>query len=223
MIGASQSIFLDATVLHQKTQRDWVVLLTVDRKITQPPYKVLWSWDVLAEAIATLRDRKPTIQERALGEWADALVTHPTLREGKVVGYDPKSWPCPPGDEHDHHVVAAAAHGGASYLLTSDKRLLEWDVPAEMPFEVWTPDELLQLLDERDPALLDRRLVDEVEYRKKHEEADWEQGKLGAIKALVEADMGGLAHRLCQRHGVALPAAEVDLGTAGPADEAAKS
>lgn len=67
-------VFLDADVIHSKTLRDWIGLLYTHESLSEPPFDVHWSEDVLAEAevvtpdvfFALVAETHPALVDRAI-------------------------------------------------------------------------------------------------------------------------------------------------------------
>lgn len=107
--------FLDANVLFPAAMRS--VLLELARKKT---FRLLWSERVHEEWTRNLAQRFPNIP-------AEKIVRLRALMEGyvndaTVTGYEPLMSALSLPDPDDHHVLAAAIHGGASIIVTSNLR-----------------------------------------------------------------------------------------------------
>jgi predicted nucleic acid-binding protein len=160
MAGAIGRVFLDANVLYSRTVRDWLGLLYID-EVFEPPFHAFWSEDVLAEAMYHLRQNNPTwdgakvalVRDRIAGTFEDGRVTDFVV-DGSYRGPDHK----------DAHVHAACVACRADYLLTENRRDFPQDLADEVPYEVLTPDEFLQLIDDASPWLVDRAVQKQIAY-----------------------------------------------------------
>jgi predicted nucleic acid-binding protein len=144
MDEAPLSVFVDANIIRSKCLIDWVTLCAIQEL---PLYHVRWSEDVLAEAQYSWRRRYPGLHERAIGIQLDRFRRFHAA--GRVIGYDPQDYPRPASDEHDWHVLAAAAHAQVDILLTNDANAFTSEY-VQGRFEVQKADEfLLMVLDHR--------------------------------------------------------------------------
>lgn len=137
-------VFVDATVLVSRTQRDW---LFHARVVTQGGmFSLQTSDDVLNEALARLRDRNP--------RWDGGVFTQ--VRRNVFAVFDevltdfPGDVDFPGTDDGDVHVHAAALAAESTMLLTSDKGFLELRDTADLglPYEPIDPDSFFVLLDD---------------------------------------------------------------------------
>jgi hypothetical protein len=135
-------VFVDATVIFSRTHRDW--LLAARTVTAGGMFALQSSEDVLNEALARLRDANPRwdggvfakVRRNVYDVFDDVLSEFP----GDV------DWPGI--DDGDIHVHAAALHGGASMLLTSDNGLLSLADLPDVPYEPVSPDEFFTLVDD---------------------------------------------------------------------------
>lgn len=105
--------------------------------------------DVVAEAVARWRDRRPTAQGAVTARMAQNLRTLCTVQED----YDPSiEWPG--SDDGDRHVHAAAVACGAGYLVTGDRGFhdLPDSAKASLPYSIYGPDEFLVLVAAQSPG-----------------------------------------------------------------------
>lgn len=156
-------IFIDANVIYSKTVRDWLGLLYTDTSSDFPPFDVSWSEDVLAEALASLRDDHP--------EWDGGMVAN--VREkiagffegGCVRDYDVVGSNFRGSDPGDAHVHAAAIASLSDYLVTSNVSDLLPEKGADLlPYEVLTPDEFFTLVDDAVPQVVDACIDRQIGY-----------------------------------------------------------
>ncbi|GAA3607183.1 hypothetical protein GCM10022223_23940 [Kineosporia mesophila] len=146
MSPAALSVFIDANILWSKCLADWVNLCAIQKN---PVFHVTWSEDVLAEVRYGWRQRNPGASERALSILLERFrAFHP---KGRVTGYNPRDYPRPTADEHDWHVLAAAAHAGADILLTDDTSAFTPEC-VEDRFIVHTADKFLLMLLSESPS-----------------------------------------------------------------------
>jgi predicted nucleic acid-binding protein len=148
MSEAHLSVFVDANIIWSKSLLDWVNLCSLQKN---PPYHVRWSEDVLAEVHYAWRRQNPGAPERSIGVPLERFqVLHPV---GQVTGYNPEDYPRPATDEHDWHVVAAAAHARCDVLLTNDARAFTPDC-IQGRFRVETADEFFLMILRRRPEII---------------------------------------------------------------------
>ncbi len=153
------SVFLDANILYSRTLRDWICIMALDSG--QTAYQPRWSEDVLAEWVYGMRRADPVLSDHALGGLRRRLES--AFPDAMVTGYDPNDVPATP-DIYDRHVLAAAASVPVDILLTSDKTGIPAEVCQQLGFELWTPDEFLNLVIDRHPTLVRRRLDHQIAY-----------------------------------------------------------
>lgn len=154
-------VLVDSNVLYSRTLRDWLALLYLDGE--GGLFLVAWTEDILTEAMYHLRRKNPhwsgertaRIRERITETFADGRVVDFQI-DGTFQGRDP----------HDAHVHAAAVASGADILLTAngeDFIPVDHD-PEELPYEVYRPDDFFQLVDDVDPALVQRVTRQQLKY-----------------------------------------------------------
>ena len=187
-----ERVFVDANILFSRTLRDWLFLLKL--RSGGRMFTLGSTEDVLAEAIARLRDKRPDLPGRAisllrakltdnLDELVDDFVIEPWMKQG---------------DLGDAHVRAAAQARGFTMLLTADGGLLaerEEDSPAL--YETISPDEFFVLIDDSDPGLV--RAVTRTQYdyfMKNRGEADLTQALRNAGCPSFAERVNGHLHAL---------------------------
>lgn len=141
-------VFVDATCIFSRTERDWLFAL---RRVTEGRmFHIVTSEDVLAEALAKLRDRNPL--------WDGGQIS--SIRKNVIHMFDevlddfPGDIPFPGVDVGDTHVHAAAIHAGATMVVTSDTGFLQLDeaIADELPYEAICADALFLLIDDSSPG-----------------------------------------------------------------------
>ncbi|SDI79056.1 PIN domain-containing protein [Arthrobacter subterraneus] len=165
-------IFLDANVLFSRTLRDWFALIS--KRSGANGIELRWSEDVLVEWLYNLRRMAPGKNDSGIGGLRRNLeAAFPNaLVSGYVVGPELLEG----GDEFDAHVLAAADHGYADYLVTDNTSDFAPFKDA-FGFEIYNSDEMLCLILERRLDAVRGALLDNLAY--------W-SGKSDA-KDLVEA------------------------------------
>ncbi|MEU7997863.1 PIN domain-containing protein [Micromonospora sp. NPDC049060] len=154
-------VFLDANVLYSRTLRDWISLLSLESDCLV--YDLRYSEDVLAERMYRMRRKRPDLSEQAIGGQRRRFVE--AFPYGLVIGYLPQSVPCPP-DPDDRHVLAAAIHGAADFLVTNDRQGHR-AFPTECVqgrLEVHTADEFLNWVADRSMGLVRHVATKQVSY-----------------------------------------------------------
>lgn len=156
-----QKVFVDANVLYQKTQRDWLYALYK----AGPLFELYASEDVYSETIAHIRDNNPQLSGGQI------VGIRRQLRE---ITYEIKEYDCEGEssafigcDLGDLHVHAAAVSGMCDYLLTNDRKLyaqLNEQELDNLPYEVVTADDFFCLAAEASASILDKALTSQIEY-----------------------------------------------------------
>lgn len=119
--------FLDANVLYPATQRS-VLLELAARKV----FRLLWSEEVHQEWMRNLAARNPQIPLARIARMRGLMEAH--VRDGMVAGYEPHMPKLVLPDPDDRHVLAAAIHGGAGVIVTSN--LKDFPAAALAPFKI---------------------------------------------------------------------------------------
>lgn len=138
-------IFLDANVLFSRTLRDWFCIICQE----SGPEGIAprWSEDVMAEYQYHIRKKNPGWSEEQVGGWRRRLTA--IFPQAMITGYQINEAYLTSGrDEFDAHVIAAAEHGKVDYLVTSNYSDFE-PVIDDVQFEIYTPDDMLCLIEER--------------------------------------------------------------------------
>lgn len=162
-------VVVDANVWFSRTLRDWVLML----ELYGGPYKTCWTEDILAEVLYNLRRKYPQWDGGMIAQIRrkiTATVEGGCIEDFTVDGTSP--WK----DPHDQHVHAAALACSAGYLLTADEGFTDPDVDVDvdvLPYEVYRPDDFLQLIDDSAPEVVRRVITEMVDYAvQRHGEAD---------------------------------------------------
>ncbi|AZI58878.1 PIN domain-containing protein [Nakamurella antarctica] len=181
-------VLVDANVLYSRTLRDWLCLLYLEGELL---FSVHWTEDILAETIYRLR--------RAHPEWSGLEITkindsiRGTFEGGRVDDFsDDTSYQG--NDPNDRHVHAAAATCHANILLTDDAGFAGPDgvEAAELPYEIYKPDQFFVLVDDASPDLVRRVTVEQQKY--------WlaKDGSANLPNALRKAGCNDFAERVRQ-------------------------
>jgi predicted nucleic acid-binding protein len=107
--------FLDANVLYPALLRNVVMYFAVARL-----YRPLWSDAVHAEWMSAVRRDRPDLTEQQIERTRRLMMTH--VRDATVTGYEGLIDQLVLPDPNDRHVLAAAIHGGARLIVTSNLR-----------------------------------------------------------------------------------------------------
>lgn len=149
----------DANVLFPRTLRDWLLLL---RNYTSGEmFQLYYTEDIIAEAIARIRDRKPELDGGAITWIADELRKAMTRLDNFTI--DQESYPGP--DEGDLHVHSAAHCNKINKLVTLDKGFLDLseDQKDELHYDIFTPDDFFTLIQDSSPETV--RLVTQDQFQ----------------------------------------------------------
>lgn len=187
----------DANILFSRTLRDWLCLLTVSE--AGQPFRLRWTEDILAELLYRLRRAFPGHDEGAICGVRDRFVG--VAPRGRIAGYSITD-DLGDVDPNDAHVHAAAVHGGVDYLITDDKALQKFaaDRDDELPYEVYSGDELLMLVYASAPAVVEEVLVRQVRY---HLSRDGTANAPNALEQAGASEFSATVRRLLQSEHVA--------------------
>ncbi|WP_192813723.1 PIN domain-containing protein [Microbacterium yannicii] len=168
---------MDANVLFSRTLRDWTLML--GRECNR--FAVISSRDCLVEAIANIRERNPEAEGGAISHIHDLIdrSLHDLITQypgGPIDGMP---------DEKDWHVVHAATAAGAKILVTSNMKDFA-PVADLLPFDLYSPDELFDLVWKNDPRGVEDVTIQQVRYWKGEAERYEAEGR-SAPKGLVPA------------------------------------
>ncbi|MCI9888571.1 PIN domain-containing protein [Micrococcales bacterium 31B] len=124
-------------------------------------FTVCWTEDILAETIYSIRRSYPHLEGGALSALRERVES--AFADGRIRDYRPD-----PGfsrtDINDAHVHAAAIACDASYVVTNDRKGL---VPADgqnLPYEIYTADEFLVLVDGSAPEIVFEVAMNQFRY-----------------------------------------------------------
>lgn len=149
-----QLVFLDANVLFSRTLRDWVFLLRIATR--GEIFTLATSEDVLAEAVARLRNRHPDQPASLIENLRDKVREYmDEIATGYPGGEVP--WITDAGDWHVHH---AAAHCGAQVLLSQDGGFTS----DETPYEAQNCDQIFCFIDKAAPAAVREAVAQQARY-----------------------------------------------------------
>ena len=138
-------VFVDACVFWSRTLRDWLGMLYTE---VGYPLEVLWTEDIMAEVLHSLRRQHPPWDGRRISEVHDRLTeifSHGRVNEYETAGYLGS-------DPMDAHVHGAAVACRADYLLTLNVR--DFADADDVSYEVMHPDHFLVLVDDSVPGLV---------------------------------------------------------------------
>lgn len=146
------TVFLDANILHSKTLRDWILLLSLETE--NEFFRVYTSQGVIDEYSYHWRKQHPASTDEArrvvvkqirecIFEVVEGFPVEP------VAGYP---------DEHDLHVHAAAEFSEVDALITNDKKLIAFGAStageALLSYDTLSADDFLMQLAEFLPPTL---------------------------------------------------------------------
>ena len=188
---APLTAFLDANVLYPALLRNVMMYLALARL-----YRPLWSEAVHSEWMTALRHDHPDLTERQVQRTYRLMIEH--VPDAMVTGYESKIDALTLPDTNDRHVLAAALHGGASVIVTSNLKHFPARALKSHGIRAETPDVFLsRLVRENGEAATDalRELRQELKappYSVEDLLAGLERQKLPRTVALLH----GLADRL---------------------------
>lgn len=119
--------FLDANVLYPPTQRS--VLLELAHADL---YAARWSEDVHREWMRSLASNRPTLPNAVIVRMRALMEAH--IGDVSVRGYEPLIPTLSLPDPDDRHVLAAAIHGKAGVIVTSN--LKDFPAIALAPYQI---------------------------------------------------------------------------------------
>lgn len=173
-------VFVDANVLYSRTLRDWTLMLGMECR----RFAVISSRDCLVEAIANIREKNPRatggtinrIHELIARSLHDLITDYPG---GPIDGIP---------DEKDWHVVRAATAAQAKLLVTANVKHFA-PIADLLPFDLYSPDDLFDLMWDNDPAAVEEVTKKQIRFWKTEGERYAAEGK-PAPKGLAEALRG---------------------------------
>lgn len=170
--------FLDANVLYPATMRS-VFMSLAEADV----FKALWSDKVHEEWMAALQRERPDLDPQRIARTRALMEAY--IDDATVTGYEPLIATLTLPDPDDRHVLAAAIHGGANVIVTSNLR--DFPAAALAPFRITAidPDSFVLQLIAAD--------VDGVVGALASDRADLIKPPLDADAYLKALDHGGLA------------------------------
>jgi hypothetical protein len=139
--------FLDASVIYPAGVRNLLMYLHL-----VGAYRRTWSDAVHTEWIEALLRRRPDLGRAQLERTRDLMNRHAV--GAAVSGYEARIAGIVLPDADDRHVVAAAVHGGAGVIVTTNLRDFPESALAPLGIEALHPDDFVLRLFQRTPALV---------------------------------------------------------------------
>jgi hypothetical protein len=164
MSSAVTIVLLDANILYSRTLRDWIALLQIE---APGLFNVMWTEDIMVETLYHLRKDNPLWSEEQIGGIRRRL--EKAFTGGQITGYqiDPAlKYP----DVGDAHIHAAAVHGSVDIVVTMNGKDLPYS--DELPYEIYTPDDFLILVDDAVPQTVQKVTEAQLRYFHKKSSAD---------------------------------------------------
>ncbi len=174
-------IFVDANILFSRTLRDWTLMLGEECN----RFAVISSRDCLVEAIANIRERNLEVEGGVISHIHDLI--QDSLHD--VVGQYPGGPIAGMEDKKDWHVVHAATAAGAKILVTLNIKDFA-PVADSLSFDLYTPDELFDLIWKNDPQAVEAVATKQVKYWQgvaKRYESEGRPAPKGMVQALQDA------------------------------------
>jgi predicted nucleic acid-binding protein len=138
---AAHTAFYDASVLYPSELRNLLMHLAMTGL-----FRARWSNDVHEEWICALLRKRPDLSRGKLERTRSLMDAHAT--DALVTGYEDLINGLLLPDPDDRHVLAAAIHGRADSIVTSNLRHFPAKILAPFGIEAQHPDEfILHLLD----------------------------------------------------------------------------
>ena len=145
----TQRVLVDANVLASRILTDWLFHL---RKCNRGMFSILWTRDIQAETIRTMRKKHP--------EWSGSAIERrfqmmEALIDDTVVAPD-GDYDFSGTDSGDFHVHAAAVAGNVHYILTDNRPDDFTSRPDEEQYEIINSDDFFNLVaDSNQPGFID--------------------------------------------------------------------
>ncbi|MCP3958531.1 MAG: PIN domain-containing protein [bacterium] len=138
---------LDACVVYPAPLRDLLIRLALAGL-----FRARWTEQILDEAFEALRSRRPELESARLRRTRQLMceALPDALVEGHLGLVEDLGLP----DPDDRHVLAAAIHSGAHWIVTENVKDFPAEVLADHEVEVRTPDDLVLLLLDRTPDIV---------------------------------------------------------------------
>ena len=136
---------LDSCVLYTAPLRDFLMHLAL-----LDLFRARWTEEIHEEWIRNVLESRPALTREQLTRTKELMNAH--TRDSIVEGYEGLIESLALPDAEDRHVLAAAIHAEAEFIVTFNLR--DFPAGALAPFEIEAihPDAFLGLLLERDPA-----------------------------------------------------------------------
>lgn len=141
---APVAAFLDANVLYPALLRNVLMYFAIARL-----YRPLWSDAVHREWKAAVRRSHPDLTERQIARTHRLMIEH--VPDAMVIGYEKLIDGLNLPDANDRHVLAAALHGGASVIVTSNLKHFPAKALKPHGMTAQPPDAFLADLIDRNP------------------------------------------------------------------------
>lgn len=143
--GAAFTAFFDANVFYPFQLRDLVMRLAL-----KDLFRARWSKRVHDEWIGALLKERPDLQRSRLETTAEKMNSY--VRDALVEDYEFLMPVLSLPDANDVHVLAAAIHGRADVLVTSNLRHFPPDALEKHNLHAQHPDEFISHLVDLEPA-----------------------------------------------------------------------
>lgn len=164
-------MLVDACALAPRTLRDWLLLL---RHLGSGSLFTLhYTEDILAETLRTIRRLNPGMEGTAHTEIRDRILA---VMDGRIERYGHGQEEVRIMDVFDRHVHAAATDGGMAILVSADRTFLTLpdEITDSFEYEIYHPDDFYLLVDEAAPALVQRVLRYQLDYRMGLDQGDFD-------------------------------------------------
>ncbi|MGM0386027.1 MAG: PIN domain-containing protein, partial [Actinomycetota bacterium] len=160
MSGWRQVVLVDANVLFSRTLRDWIAIVYLEGEL----FDVKWTEDILAEVLYNLRKRYPDMPGRTISVLRERI--EETFVNGRVEDFHIDG-SFTGSDLHDAHVHAAAVACHADIILTENGSDFSTADGDDLPYEVYSCDEFLVLIDDSAPAVVRAAILRQLAYHRK--------------------------------------------------------
>jgi hypothetical protein len=146
-------------VLYKRTTRDWLFLLRDETGGEM--YQLYYTEDIVAEAVARIRDNNQLLSGEQVTWIADQLRSNIRVDSFAI---DADSYPGP--DDGDLHVHSAAQTPEIEKLVTFDTGFLGLtdDQKDTLTYEIFTPDEFFMLVQDSAPDVVQEVTRNQFHY-----------------------------------------------------------
>jgi len=129
-------------------------------------FHLRWTEDILAELVYHIRKKHPHYSDAQVGGIRDRIIA--VAPHGRIKGYVIDSG-LAYTDDYDAHLHAAAEHGGVQYVVTDDKRFLDFAEANDeiLTYEVYTADDFLMLVNQSSPAAVREVMLEQIDYQRR--------------------------------------------------------